>query len=174
MSPRAACRLETLGFRAVYDYTAGKSDWLAAGLPTEGPSSATPRPGHLARTPVPTCGFDETVATARERAMAAGEDRCVVVSERGVVLGVLDAARLAGDEDAIVQCTMREGPPAVRAHEELGALLDRMNVRESAKILVTDPDGRLVGMLHRDDVAAALDRQHRSRRGPGGAIHPTV
>jgi rhodanese-related sulfurtransferase len=36
MSPRAACRLELLGFTQVYDYVAGKADWLAHGLPTEG------------------------------------------------------------------------------------------------------------------------------------------
>ena len=32
MSPRAAWRLESLGFSHVYDYVAGKIDWLAAGL----------------------------------------------------------------------------------------------------------------------------------------------
>jgi hypothetical protein len=34
MSPRAACRLTQLGFAPVYDYTLGKVDWIAAGLPT--------------------------------------------------------------------------------------------------------------------------------------------
>jgi len=32
MSPRAASRLESLGFRDVYDYAAGKADWFNAGL----------------------------------------------------------------------------------------------------------------------------------------------
>jgi CheY-like chemotaxis protein len=36
MSPRAACRLETLGFDQVYDDSAGKTDWLAHGLAVEG------------------------------------------------------------------------------------------------------------------------------------------
>ncbi len=36
MSPRAAWRLEATGFGPVYDYVAGKSDWLAADLPFEG------------------------------------------------------------------------------------------------------------------------------------------
>ena len=31
MSPRAAWRLEALGFGGVYDYVAGKVDWIAAG-----------------------------------------------------------------------------------------------------------------------------------------------
>ena len=36
MSPRAAWRLEAAGFGPVYDYAAGKSDWIAADLPFEG------------------------------------------------------------------------------------------------------------------------------------------
>ncbi len=36
MSPRAACRLEALGFEQVYDYVLGIADWKAAGIPIEG------------------------------------------------------------------------------------------------------------------------------------------
>jgi len=35
LSPRAAWRLESLGFKNVYDYTAGKLDWIGAGLPLD-------------------------------------------------------------------------------------------------------------------------------------------
>ena len=34
-SPRAARRLEALGYGNVYDYEEGKQDWIGAGLPTE-------------------------------------------------------------------------------------------------------------------------------------------
>src|SRR5438309_12115020 len=34
MSPRAAWRLESVGFSEVSDYVAGKNDWMSAGLPT--------------------------------------------------------------------------------------------------------------------------------------------
>lgn len=34
-SARAAARLESLGYRNVYDYEAGKTDWKQAGLPIE-------------------------------------------------------------------------------------------------------------------------------------------
>ena len=43
MSPRAAWRLEALGYPEVYDYVAGKSDWMAAGLPTEHSGARPPR-----------------------------------------------------------------------------------------------------------------------------------
>jgi hypothetical protein len=35
MSPRAAWRLEGMGFTEVYDYPPGKADWSASGLPME-------------------------------------------------------------------------------------------------------------------------------------------
>jgi rhodanese-related sulfurtransferase len=34
-SPKAARRMEALGYKKVYDYEAGKMDWKAAGLPVE-------------------------------------------------------------------------------------------------------------------------------------------
>lgn len=34
-SPKAAEKMEELGYKRVYDYEAGKMDWKQAGLPTE-------------------------------------------------------------------------------------------------------------------------------------------
>jgi len=167
MSPRAACRLETLGFTAVYDYTAGKADWLAAGLTTEGTADTTLRPGALARTGVPTCAPDETVAIARRRVAASSEDRCIVTSGAGVVLGVLDQSALASDDITPAVDAMRPGPATVRAHEDLHALVARMHTRTVTAILVTDPEGRLLGLLHRDHADAALAQAHRSGRQAG-------
>ena len=45
MSPRAAWRLESLGFTAVYDYVAGKADWFARGLPRAGRLAEEPTVG---------------------------------------------------------------------------------------------------------------------------------
>ena len=45
MSPRAAARLETLGYGPLYDYVDGKADWGAAGLPLEGQSGSETRAG---------------------------------------------------------------------------------------------------------------------------------
>ena len=51
MSPRAACRLETLGFEHVFDYVPGKMDWLARNLPVEGELADARTAGALARVP---------------------------------------------------------------------------------------------------------------------------
>src|SRR6266516_46216 len=54
MSPRAAWRLESIGFTQVYDYVAGKADWGSAGLPLEGTRGSETRVGAHLRHDVPT------------------------------------------------------------------------------------------------------------------------
>src|SRR6266540_3336835 len=87
-----------MGFGQVYDYTAGKLDWLAAGLATEGSNALRPRAGDVARREVPTCGLDQRLGEVAQRVGAAGWDACVVVNHERVVLGLLrgsDATRVA-------------------------------------------------------------------------------
>jgi len=55
MSPRAASRLESLGFEQVYDYVAGKADWGSAGLPLEGAEGSETRAGAHVRLDAPNC-----------------------------------------------------------------------------------------------------------------------
>ena len=42
---------------------------------------------------------------------------------------------------------MQPGPTTVRANEPLEPLLDRMGERNVAEVLVTTPDGRLLGVV---------------------------
>lgn len=91
MSPRAAWRLESLGFGEVYDYSVGKLDWMAAGMPTEGTNANRPRAGSLARKDVPTCSLDERSGAVRDRV----QQSVVVVNEKRVVFGLLRAKELA-------------------------------------------------------------------------------
>jgi len=118
MSPRAAWRLESLGFREVYDYTVGKLDWLAAGLPTEGTNAQKPRAGTLARKDVPTCALDERLGDVRDRAHGQGWDVAVVVNAERVVFGLLRAKELAGDADQLISDAIR---PPLRARGRDGA-----------------------------------------------------
>jgi CBS domain-containing protein len=162
MSPRAAWRLESLGFSRVYDYVAGKQDWLAAGLPREGRIAAQPRAADVARSDVPTCGLDEPIGKVRERVRGAGWDECVVVNERRVVLGILRAEQLheAGDDDP-AEDVMKPGPSTFRPHvhiEEMARFMDRHELDTSP---VTTSDGILVGMLRRKDAQAAAHRLHQ-------------
>ncbi|TMF76218.1 MAG: hypothetical protein E6I15_07230, partial [Chloroflexi bacterium] len=87
MAPRAAARLELLGFTKVYHYHAGKLDWMAAGLPTEGENAKRPRAGTVARKDVPVCALTDRVGQVRDRARAVGWDAAVAVDDDNVVLG---------------------------------------------------------------------------------------
>ena len=151
MSPRAAWRLEGLGFAKVYDYVPGKVDWFANGLPKEGTLASIPTIGEAARRDVPTCGLRDTVGHAREQAQQAGWDRCVVVNKERVVLGVLREAEWSTHPKLVVETVMRNGPVTFRPNEPVGKLAERMRQRGAHAILATTPDGRLIGLLYRKD-----------------------
>src|SRR5213594_1499680 len=116
MSARAAWRLETLGYRQVYRYTAGKMDWFANALPIEGKKKDAPRAGSLAWRDVPTCGLTERVGEVNERVRRAGWAICVVVNEERVVLGLLWGKGLDAAPETPVEEVMEYGPSTVRPH----------------------------------------------------------
>ena len=150
MSPRAAWRLDSLGFARVYDYVAGKADWMAAGLPTEGASAGTRRITDIARGDVPRCELGETVSQVRER--MAGWDVCVVVNERDVVLGIVRAEALALEDDRPVSAVMQEGPSTFRPNLGLVELAGHLRKRGLPRVLVTRSDGTLIGLVRLEDI----------------------
>lgn len=155
MSPRAAWRLEGLGFSEVYDYAPSKVDWSASDLPMEGTQAGTPTIGEVARRDVPTCAPAEKVGAVRERLGESSFDRCVVVSEQGVVLGLIREKELATDPEATAEEAMRNGPTTFRPDEPVEKMAKRMRERGASAVLVTTPDGRLVGLMYRDDAEHA-------------------
>ncbi len=155
MSPRAAWRLESLGFGEVYDYAASKADWMAWGLPREGRSASVPTVGEVTRRDVPTCSLTDTVGDARDRTRAAGSDLCAVVTGDGVVLGLLRGEQLDSDPGATVERVMRLGPTTYHLGAKAPEAAERMRERGVRALLVTTPDGALVGVLRREDAERA-------------------
>ncbi len=155
MSPRAAWRLESLGFGEVYDYTVGKLDWLAAGLPTEGTNAQKPRAGTLARKDVPTCALDERLGDVRDRAHGQGWDAAVVVNTERVVLGLLRAKELAGDAERLISDAMRPGPSTFRPYVLADEMARTMVDHKLESSPITTSDGRLVGLLLQKDLIDA-------------------
>ncbi len=154
MSPRAACRLEHLGFADVYDYVPGKSDWMAAGLPREGQSMHTPYAGDVAHRDVPTClirASPDSVATVLR-----AHGFCVAVTDDNIVLGMVYAQDVTNHNGPVEQ-VMRPGPTTVRANEPVPPLVERMHAADVDTILVTNPEGRLLGLLDRHHA-----EEHRS------------
>jgi Mg/Co/Ni transporter MgtE len=158
MSPRAAARLESLGFKDVYDYAAGKADWGSFGLPIERRRDSATRVGARARTDVPACGLGDRLSEVCERVRDAGWDTCFVVDERRVVLGRLGRSALRRDGDTSVEEAMTPGPSTVRPSLGLDDAVQRMQAQNLTSLPVTRSDGVLVGVLRREDAEQALAR----------------
>jgi Mg/Co/Ni transporter MgtE len=141
-----------MGFARVDDYVAGKKDWGSYGLPHEGTNVPERLAGDIARRDVPTCTLEERLAEVRERVRAAGWDTCVVVNEQRVVLGRLGRKAIAADNQSSIAASMSPGPSTVRPSIGADALLERIRARNLTSYLVTTPDGRLVGLVRRDDL----------------------
>ena len=150
MSPRAACRLETLGFRSVHDYVTGKADWLARSLPTEGEQAGVPRARDALRTDAVTCLLEDTMGDVRPRVERSPHGFALVVSSGGVVLGRLRKAAIEGNPTASAADVMEAGPWTVRPDTKLATLMQRLTDRGLTTAIVTTPDGVLLGVVRRE------------------------
>ncbi|HEY0343130.1 MAG TPA: CBS domain-containing protein [Solirubrobacteraceae bacterium] len=152
MSPRAACRLGTLGFEHVYDYVTGRVDWFARGLPREGDNAAEPRAVDFALRDVVTCHLHDPISAVRDRVEGSPHGFALVVSDGGVLLGRLRKAELAVNPDATAESVMESGPSTVRADTPPARLRERLEQSSLTIAIVTDPEGRLLGVVRRADL----------------------
>lgn len=143
MSPRAAWRLERLGFGPVYDYAAGKVDWMASGLPTVRADTSERRALDAVDRDPPTCRPDDRLADVA----GIHERGVVVVNDRGIVLGRVNPGRVEAADSTPVEDVMEPGPATVRTHEPLAPLLERMGHRGVDEVIVTTPQGELLGVV---------------------------
>lgn len=125
---------------------------MGAGLATEGTNTRLPRLVDVVRRDVPTCSLGERLGDVRDRVMVAGWDACVVVSTGQVVLGLLRAEQLQADPEMIVDRVMRPGPSTYRPFVSVAEMRRIMSDRDMASSPVTTSDGRLVGLVRRQDL----------------------
>jgi len=161
MAPRAAARLETLGFPDVLEYKAGKSDWLASALPSEGRWAVEPTIASVTRHDVPRFALDDRAGDILESVRAGRWELAAVVNARGVLLGRVRAGAL-DQPDARAADVMEEGPSTYRPDVPLEELLGRMHDRHFDTAFVTDPDGRLIGLVTKRDIAHAVAARRKA------------
>ena len=163
MSPRAAWRLEALGFEQVYDYVGGKADWLAHGLPREGKTAGTLDAGDLMDPDPPVCGLSDTVEQVRETLDRSGYGFCLAINNRRIVLGRVRASTLRdADPAATAESVMEAGPGTVRPSTSAEQLLERLVERDLHSAVVTTPEGRLLGVFHREEAERRLGERSGS------------
>jgi predicted transcriptional regulator len=160
MSPRAAWRLEALGFdpQQVYDYVEGKADWLANGLPREGQQADVPYAGDIADTSPPICALTATVAELRAALDSARHGFCLVINERRIVLGRVRRSMLDdAAPGATAEAVMDAGPSTVRYSTPARDLVRRLVEQDLKTAVITTPSGCLVGVFDRAEAERHLD-----------------
>ncbi len=82
----------------------------------------------------------------------------MVVNEERVVLGLLGEKELASDPEATAEEAMRRSrPTTVRPDTPAGKMVERLQKRGTASVMVTTPDGVLVGLMYREDAERPAD-----------------
>lgn len=156
MSARAACRLETLGFAEVYDYVPGKVDWLAHNLPVEGDQATPPTAGRLMRDDAVRCAPGDRVADVLNLVTRSPYTFALVTDETGHLLGRVRPSLCteAHRERPVVE-VMELDPSTVRPHRSADALAQRLAEKSLRWAIVTTPEGRLLGVVWREDLERA-------------------
>jgi hypothetical protein len=154
MSPRAACRLDTLGFHEAYDYVPSKVDWMARGLPLEGEKAGEPRAIDVAHTDVVTCGLKDSIGLVRHRVAQSPHGFGFVLGPDGALLGRLRKAALDLDPDVKAEAVMEPGPSTTRPDTPPDRLLAKLQHADLTTAVLTDPEGRLLGIVRRSDLEA--------------------
>ena len=83
-----------------------------------------------------------------------------MVSDERVVFGLLRAKELAGDPEQPVERVMRPGPSTFRPQVPILEMAEYMVEHDLPNCPITTSDGRLVGLLTREDAIEAARAEH--------------
>ena len=153
MSARAAWRLESMGFQEVYRYTAGKSDWLSAGYDTEGAEANKPRLKQILKRNALTCVPRDRLGVIKNR-RPNPTDVCVVLNDRGIVLGLIEGEAWEKDPLKTAAEVMNPAPRTFRPNSDPIEVMKELRKDDMDNALVTTSDGELLGFVQRTEKKA--------------------
>ena len=157
MSPRAAWRLEALGFEQVLDYVSGKADWLASGQGREGRAAEEVYAGDLVDPDPPTCTLGDRIADLAATLEGTQYGFALIVNDERILLGRVRRSALSKDQPAAtVEEVLDPGPSTVRFDTPAARLIERLTAKGLHSAIVTSPTGRLLGVFHRADAERRL------------------
>jgi Mg/Co/Ni transporter MgtE len=100
------------------------------------------------------------VGEVRDRVGTAEWNACVVVNDERVVMGLLRAAELGADPDLRIEEAMRPGPSTFRPFVSIDDMAAFMTEHDLEASPVTTSDGRLVGVLRKEDAVRVAHELH--------------
>lgn len=104
-----------------------------------------------------TAAPDEPVGEVRARVAGSPYEFALVVAGDGTLVGRLGADALAGDPAVPAEQVMEAGPTTVRPDRQLEELVKAMREKDLTAMLVTTPEGRLLGVLPRRAAEQTLE-----------------
>ena len=110
----------------------------------------------MVRREVPRFSLDDRAGVILDSLRAGGWEWAAVVDRSGVLLGRV-RRRDVVDGEARAEDVMEEGPATYRPNVRLDELLRRMLDHRFEMAFVTDPEGRLLGLVTRRDITRALE-----------------
>jgi CBS domain-containing protein len=132
----------------VFDYVAGKADWIAYGLPAEGDDAQGQFVGERLEMQPQTCRVTDPVATVREKVRQSSARLCAVLNEERVVLGLCEEAESLPDSPELTaQDVMNPGPTTLRPSYSVDDALELLRKSGKRAILVTSSNGKLMGVF---------------------------
>jgi CBS domain containing-hemolysin-like protein len=120
----------------------------------EGEKADDPRAIDVARQDVVTCQVDQPVGELRERVAQSPYGFALVLGPDGVLLGRLRRTALEGDPDARADDVMEAGPSTTRPDVAPAKLLEKLQQANLSTAVLSDPDGRLMGVVRRAELVA--------------------
>ena len=95
----------------------------------------------------------------------------MVVNDERVVLGMLREAELDSDDGEPIERVMRPGPSTFRPHVPIGEMARFMVAHDLPTSPITSSDGRLIGVLRREDAVQAARQLHDDEVGNKEETH---
>jgi rhodanese-related sulfurtransferase len=148
--PRAAARLEALGFTDVAVYRPGKAGWLADDLPSGGLRRREQRVAGIADPEVAFVPGDATVGEAAE--LVGDADVGIVVNDDRVVLGLLRPETFGLPSETPVADVLQPGPSTFRPSLTVQELVEYFGTSNEARAIITTHEGVWIGLVRREDV----------------------
>ncbi len=110
----------------------------------------------LTRDDVATCALKDPVDEVARRIDASPYGFALVISASRIVLGRVRRSSISNAEPhAAAEALMEPGPSTIRPHISLEYLSNRLSNSAVNTLIVTDPEGKLLGVVRRSDVEAA-------------------
>jgi predicted transcriptional regulator len=155
LSPRAAARLETFGFDRVHDYAPGKMDWLAYGLPVEKKTHGIALVAERLQREFPIARLGDSRADWRWRTEQSGFTVIPVLTENGVLIGLLEHLHTLADADLPVENVMNPAPVTLRPSASVENAIKQLDRLDADELPVTSSDGKLLGIFKRPKPSAS-------------------